>query len=586
MPYSLVQGTISSAVANTKSMPASYPVGFSRSNFGSYTGHKLCVGQAVYDQTKFSLELGSSYFKVINNSGVTWPAGESFLLEINDQLDSSGVQINADGGLSVNTTASSGLRFLQLGDSLGEGLVTQASVGPIVANGDETLQVTTNTAHGSGIGDKIRLTATPSQDYNLMDGSVSGYIDTTNIVAPIRGRKSVVTANGSAGIISYVYRNSCRGAIWWAQFKIGDPFKVTNCAVPGASIEDVTQFLDQTDTSAGYDVLHIIAGMNNIYSKGDSLAVMQAKMTTLLAKAKPLARYGVVSLVPPRNSADSAWTSGRQTIHTGFNRWLYEYARSQGFRVLDTSRVQVNNVTYVNAGATNPDPSANMIFDNTHPSMPGAIAWGFALADILVDLGLATYGGWKGGHADHIGANAGNLLTNADFSSVTTNVATGWGSTDITTNMSVTPSTEDRTVANDGDAAGKNQVFTINYGTATGTASQRFRKDNIQSLFTVGKKYQIRVGTKLTGATGLTGFDLQLFLTITGGGVVQISALNPDSNADAYTGDLTGWLITPEFIWPDNVSDADLWVRTFITSAQSGNMVVKYFKPEILEVLS
>lgn len=497
---------------------------------------------------------------------------------LGDVFYNGGVPYDKNGALLVAAEMSGVLRrALLVGDSItAQAEVTLATATPyVVDNGDGTLTVT-RTSHSAHVGEPVRITAAPSASLNLMDGEILSIVDANNIKCTIQGRTHGVTSVASASV-AFPNRRSSRGWYSWLETLLGEMFSTTWCAVGGARIANLTTLVQDSDAGP-HDVGFVCAGMNDIYADGNSLATLQADMTALLALVAARSQKVVLLSVPPRNSADASWSAGKQTIHTQFNRWLYEFAKANNLIFVNTWRATANATTYINSGATEPDPTASFSFDNTHPSSVGAYAVGLAVKTAIQDfLGVR---GWSPSHVDDLGADAGNIFTNSNFATDTAGVPTSWAQSDTTASSTVGNSVAARTVAADGDALGKNAVITYNYGTATGTASTRFRRNNFHASVTAGDYCQLRVPFSVANAAGLLGIELCMFGTDADGTFWQVYGNNLDTNADPHTDTpISGVLMTPPAIIPAGLSDLDCWVRIYITSAQSSDVTVKLWHP-------
>lgn len=495
-----------------------------------------------------------------------------------DVFYNGGVPYDKNGALLVAAEMSGVLRrSLLVGDSItSQAEVTLATASPyVVDNGDGTLTVT-RTSHSAHVGEPIRIGAASSASLNLMDGEILSIVDANNFKCTIQGRTHGVTSASSATVV-FPNRRSSRGWYTWLEMLLGDMFDTTWCATGGATIAELTTLVTESDAGP-HDVAFVCAGMNDIYSDGNSLATMQTDMTALLALVSSRAQKVVLLSVPPRNSADGSWSAGKQTIHTGFNRWLYEFAKSNNLVFVNTWRAVANGATYINSAATEPDPIASFSFDNTHPSAVGAYAVGLAVKTAIQDF--IGVNGWKPSHADDLGADAGNIWTNSDFSTDVAGVPTSWAQSDTTALSTVANSVVARTVSADGDALGKNAVITYNYGTATGTASTRFRRNNFHASMTAGSYCQLRVPFSIADAAGLLGLELCIFGTDADGTFWQVYGNNLDTNADPHTDTpISGVLMTPPTIIPSGLNDIDCWVRIYINSAQSSDVTVKLWHP-------
>lgn len=467
---------------------------------------------------------------------------------------------------------------LLVGDSISAISEVSLSATSVTDNGDGTATVH-RTAHSLGVGDPVRIGGAVSQALNVLDNSVSQVLGVDDFVVSLGGRTHTVTAPSGPSIY-YPLRRSCRGWFNWMETFLGVSFDTTWCAVGGASAADLSDLVAHTAITTEFDLICVNVGMNDAYSDGLSFADASANIKTLYDQVKPLGRHLLILTIPPRDSGNSAWTSAKQQIHTQLNRWIYEYALSIGAKVIQTAYSTQNGATYVNALASNPDPLASMVFDGVHPAMRGGMAIGWDGAQALSPF--VGGDGWKVGHASDIGTNTGNILTDAAFATGSGGVATGWASSDSGTGMSVVPTLVARTVAVDRDAAGQNQVLSINYGTAGATVSTRLRKNNIHTLVTPGTWVQFVLPFSVVNALGLVGLEVNLVGARAGVTNWLVYANSQDSNNDVVTGNFSGRFITPVVYIPDvGFTDLDLWIRAFITSAQVSDLVLTIWHPEL-----
>jgi len=434
------------------------------------------------------------------------------------------------------------------------------------------------TSHSLVPGEEFRVSGAPQSKFNLLDGVVDKVLSANAFTAKLRGRTSPGTS--TAGATLYIpRRRSQRGWLSWVEERMGTLFDTTWCATGAAVIEEITYMVRNTELLSAYDFGFVMAGMNDVY-EGQSYADIIADYAELLTLLRQRCKRVVCLSISCRNSADSNWTAARQAIHIQVNRWLYEYCRSNNLIFVDTWRSVANGVTYVNSAATNPDMNSVMALDNTHPSGVGARAIGNAVYSAISSQ--LTAGPWLGAHNEQISTNSGNIFTNSDFATSAGGVATGWASSDSTTNMNVTPTVAARTVSADGDALGNNQIITLNYGTATGTASTRFRRNNFQASLTAGQYLQCSMPYSLSGAVGLLAVSLELVMS-DGTYTYLVYGSSLDSNTDPFTDDRSGTLMTRKIVIPSGITDADIWARIYIDSTQSvGNdLVVKFWQPVV-----
>lgn len=487
------------------------------------------------------------------------------------------------GGISTGTQIKQSYTALLVGDSISAIAETIIGATGVVNNGDGTGTITRGSTWGASIGEPIRISAAPTQALNVMDSTIVAIGNSgRDLTFSLGGRTHTVTSPSAPSAV-FPNRRTSRGYLNWIESKLGRQFRTTWCATSGATASQINALLNATLITFPHDVGFLLAGMNNIYSALQDFDTAWAEIKTLIDNTRNKCNFLNILTIPPRNSADSQWTAARQAIHTKLNRAIYDYGLSVGANVIDTWGCVQNGTTYVNAAATNPDPNANFVIDNTHPSTPGGAAIGQAIA--LLNQSRNGSNGWLPAHLEALGADSGNIITDGGFVTNTGGVATGWTQSSTTAGMTVTPTCVARTVAADGDAAGFNQVFTIAIGTAGASANFRFQKSGIQALFApyVGKKVQFTMQYSMTGATGVTGIEIAMSGTVPSG-FWQVLGMAVDGNTDILTGSLSGTLITSAAVVPASLSALDIWVRPYINSSQTGNVVFTFWKPEIYEV--
>ncbi len=484
------------------------------------------------------------------------------------------------GGLSSVSGAGISLRSIlvtvdSLSDYYNSGLV--ASSATVVDLGGGFYRAVRN-AHLLGLGDPIRMSVGPVG--NTTSAVVTKVIDGNTFEYQAIGPTTTVT--GGAPIILFGYRTSGSGWPTWLENALGYTLQKTWAAAAGATFAQSTDILRKLPPG-NEDMAFVMGGMNNIYiNVGQPLSQIQAEFLEHIAEVKRRAGKVCVFSVPARLSSDPVWTAGKQAIHTAFNRWLYAQCAANGWAFVDTWAATQGGATYVDATATNPDPLASMVRDNTHPSHRGAKGIGDAAWEKTKQwFGV---GAWKAPHSSAIGSDAGNLLSNATFATDTAGVATGWSISNATASMKAVGTMANRTVASDGDAAGRKQVLTLAKGTAGGATDMRFRRDNIQALLTAGVNYQLSVQFKVTGAVGLVGLELAMTGTRANGTFFWVIGNGQDSNTGALVGDFSGTLMTPIAKCPPDLTDLDIWVRAYLDTNQTTDLVLELWQPRLAAV--
>lgn len=475
--------------------------------------------------------------------------------------------------------AARGLRSsLLVGDSTAALAEVSLSVSSAINTGQAYTQFTRSN-HGLGVSDPVRVTANVKAEHNVMDGVVAAWVDTNNFtVRPTSDRPCLLT--GASPSVYMPLRKSQRGWYTWLENYLGGTLDTTFCAFGGASAVDCLRLVQKV--ADVHDIAFVNVGMNNIYSLTQDYNTAASILEQLLVETSKRCRILCVLSIPPKDSSDGAWTSARQTIHSKLNRFLYSWCRSNDSKAIfvDVWGAVANGSTYVNSGATNPDPTSAHIHDTTHPSAVGARAIGKLIYDQISNRFNLPI--WNPLHVSLLSLDH-NLLTDSDFATDTAGIATGWVVSDSTASMSVTPSMVSRTVSSNGDAFGRNQRLTINYGTASGTASTRFRKNNIQSLFIAGQTVQLGIPYSVSGCVGLLGIELAIFGTKSDGTFWQVYGHNLDSNTKPHTDAFSGTLLTPKVVVPSDLSDVDIWVRPYISSAQSTDLVLDLWRPQLVK---
>ncbi len=86
MTFSVIEGTLSAAVADTGTFTVGYPSGKDVSNFYLAMGHKLMLGQngPLSFPDDFGISLGVALITVSNRTGATWAAGTAFKLQMEE----------------------------------------------------------------------------------------------------------------------------------------------------------------------------------------------------------------------------------------------------------------------------------------------------------------------------------------------------------------------------------------------------------------------------------------------------------------------------------------------------------------------
>jgi lysophospholipase L1-like esterase len=460
-----------------------------------------------------------------------------------------------------------------LADSIGSYAEVSLSATSVTDNGDGTAAIVGPS--GVAVGDPVRVIGAPTVASNTLDGVVTAVTDATHYTVSTGGRSHPITSV-STPTLTFPWRKSSRGFLTALETLTGVQFDTEWCAVGGATAAQVLEVA--ADSSYGpFTVAFVCVGMNNIYSAAQTFETAAAEIQAVIDHARSVARHVVVLSIPPRDSTDTAWSSGKQTVHNKVNRWLHLYCVDNALIFCNTWRAAFGGNTYVNPAASNPDPLAAMVHDKTHPSFVGANAIAASLAALLSPvLRLEPY---KAAHLAMLGADVGNILTDADFATGASS-PTNFGVTDATTNIVTATSMVSRTVATHGDALGRLWRVTANYGTATGQASFRCKRtSSIHSLLTAGKKLKAYWPFALSSALDVQGVDIAVQGTMAGGQTWQVFGNAVDSNTKGFAGSLSGWCETPEAIIPAGITDCKPFLRVTFGSGQTSNLTFDNWHP-------
>lgn len=168
-------------------------------------------------------------------------------------------------------------------------------------------------------------------------------------------------------------------------------------AVPGSTIEQMVARFDTTVALAAPDIVHLIAGTNNV-STGASVGTYLAGVDAYRIKVEALGAKLVLGTLPPRVE-----TTARRSLTLAYNAALRAYAAAHGIDLIDYYAVLVDPATGgFLAGLGNAD--------QTHPTNLGNTVMGAtfaAHASRLVPLG--------GVPRPEENSDPNNLITNGMF---------------------------------------------------------------------------------------------------------------------------------------------------------------------------
>ena len=192
---------------------------------------------------------------------------------------------------------------------------------------------------------------------------------------------------GDAGMPVIPWRSHGRDTLSWAQARCGWRAKfITNWCADGASGAEIVTDLAKACADDSQIVV-VCMPTNNMYSDTYDLATLQGYARTAVQMIKSVGKHGIFVGPPIRNSAESAWTSGRRDKHHQYDLWMAAYCRAQGMHYISPLRLKSGSETCINASNANGDANTGWVAaDNIHWSNIQAKAVGFAIGDVLTQL--------------------------------------------------------------------------------------------------------------------------------------------------------------------------------------------------------
>lgn len=477
-------------------------------------------------------------------------------------------------------------KVLVVSDSMLQfGLDVAPTVTAIVDNGDGTATLTFSGATNFVVGGEVFVNMAPDRKYNTFGSRITAMSGSApyTITYAMASRTSPVTGAAAANtLVYYPQRKSVIGAIGWFEFFFNGALSAQYAMAGGADSGQCLTMLDDAVAadSTTEDIL-ICCGMNDVYARGWSFATCKASHAALIDAAAATGKTVHIVTIPPRNSADPAWSSAKQTVHNQLNKFLWAYAKKLGLTPLDSWRATNNGETWVNPAATNPDPVSGFTSatDYTHPLVRGAAALGKLIGEALAKRAVKPF---IPSHKSI--ANQSNLFTNSSLTgtggtktagsgTINGTVPDGW-TVEITAGTpTVTLTSPARTVAADGDADGNNLQAVCAYS-GSGTQTFRLLQSGMHASLTPGERYRVLIPVTITGASGMTGMEAIAFGTGTGSGNLNIGHLV--GTGVALTGDYDGAFVIPEFEAPASLASLSVFARFYFTS---GGATIKFGKP-------
>ena len=210
MSFSVISGTLASAVAASGTLAVSFPTGKDEGDFFLAHGHKLVIGQDVYNFPEdFSLALAATGVTVTNQTATTWAQGSAFRLQLEEQGER---QYRGSNGQLLASTVKGSVVLINLGapDTIDpDGIAAsqnRTGAGALLVNGAlssggvATLDRARNVVIDSGGADTAVITVTGTDIY----GEVLVENITLNGATAVSGLKAfkTITALASDGTVT------------------------------------------------------------------------------------------------------------------------------------------------------------------------------------------------------------------------------------------------------------------------------------------------------------------------------------------------------------------------------------------------
>lgn len=460
---------------------------------------------------------------------------------------------------------------------------TAGSITAIVDNGDGTATITFAAAHRFAVGHPIIVNNAGARKFNVFGGIVTAQQNSNpyTVTYTLGGRTSPLVTANNAAVAYYASSLSNTGFAMWLQALQRRSLRYTYACAGGTDSGQILTMYDDALAEAqakGLSDVIVMAGTNDIYARGWDFSTVRASLKALIDRIVATSGARVWWLtVPPKTSADSSWSAAKQLVHNRINRWAMRYAAQVGAVCIDTWRSKAQNpaATVVNAAATNPDYTSLFSSDNTHTTNVAALA---IARD--VDAGMrqvcAASAECLGAHAALHATN--NAAPNPQLMGSSGTVVLGPGGTgtapdDWTVEVTAGAGALDvtspaRTVAADGDAAGRNLQIVPK------TAAVTWRVKSTASLHTAvaaGEVRELSWPLTITGAVGLTGLELIVFGNNSSTGAQNIGVMTPSV---AMSGDFSGVLRFPEWTVPAGMTSLMIFLRVTQTGVPGGTFVL------------
>jgi len=220
MIINTIQGTLAAAVASAGTFTVSYPPGLGIGSFTGTFGHKLEMAQGLLSApNNFSVSFGASLITVTNQGTSTWPAGATFILQVNqlgvNVVNSGNGVNNASNPANIANVAGDGSRLISLGS-------------PVVGS-----------SNAISLSQSVVFATTPLA---LLNGTTAGGLDVARNVIAAWTNTAVLTIRGTD-----VYGNA-----------------MTEVSASGTSHTGKKAFLKVTSVSVSADVTGLTVGTGNV----------------------------------------------------------------------------------------------------------------------------------------------------------------------------------------------------------------------------------------------------------------------------------------------------------------------------------
>jgi len=431
----------------------------------------------------------------------------------------------ADSVLAVVASANkiAPVRLVLAGDSItSQNFVAATPASVTYSNGEILINLVT---HGLAVGDQSTIQVGTPTEYNA-PYLVSRVIDKDNFAVVANTAPSVNACTGSQVMRGVGYSN--QGFFTYATGRFIQ--MVFNAGLGSETIDGLYARRARDIYAKSPDIVHLLIGTNNLRGAKEPADAAFAKLKLLVDDILSQGVRVILGTLLPISSADVSFSevvggfTGAQR-NRQFNTMVRAYATTDSRIILADYAKAV-----INPSSTTGEADLNKLADTVHPNALGAYSmYSLVLDPILERLGIPAIP-LVSTAADtyELDSSSKNVTRNPLFvtgggtkgASVTegsgagTSVGFGWA-VDTTGAATAVASLVPRTVANDGDALGNNQVLAATF---TGSGQTAFIRSALPftNQIAAGDVLHTELELKVSGGSNINSLAISFYYTIGG----------------------------------------------------------------------